>query len=124
MAALHISPLPADYQSVMGPRYDGEDATRRDELVSRVRAHLPVALGVALVAPFEERRAAALEAARNLAESGDVLQFTDTADGEDGGITDLATVIATLALQPGGVPLLGHHWCTDHALCEAAEEAV
>lgn len=107
MTALHISPLPADYQSVMGPRYDGEDATRRDELVSRVREHLPAALGTALATPFEERRATALEAARNLATNGDVLQFTDSEDSDDGGITDLATVVATLALQPGGVPLLG-----------------
>lgn len=122
MTALHISPLPADYQSVMGPRYDGEDADRRDELVSRVREHLPAALGAALVAPFEERRGAALGAAQRLATNGDVLQFTDATDGD--GITDLATVVATLALQPGGVPLLGYHWCTDHALCEAAEEAV
>lgn len=31
--------------------------------------------------------------------------------------------IAACALQPGGITILGHHWCTDHDACKAAMQA-
>lgn len=33
----------------------------------------------------------------------------------------LVTVLAAFAYQPGGVTVLGRHWCTDHAACRRAE---
>lgn len=116
MTALHIEPLASDYQACMGPHYKGADAERRDELVEAIRDRLPAALRTALATPFTERRATAMAAVHQLAATGDALQF---ADGD--GIDSLTQVIATLALQSGGVPLLGYHWCTHHALCEAVE---
>lgn len=34
--------------------------------------------------------------------------------------TILAQVLGVMAYQPGGVTAFGQHWCTDHAVCEAA----
>lgn len=53
-------------------------------------------------------------------------QFTGGAAIMYGGPTQmiefraLATAIAAMAYQPGGITILGMHWCTDHAECEVA----
>lgn len=119
MIGMHIEPL-VDVRRValLGPWYAHEDAERRDEIVAAVRPLMPAALSAALTQNFEDRRQAAIVASDTLAQFGDTLQY-----GDGDGIDALATVIATLAIQPGGVDLLGYHWCREHALCEAVDAA-
>jgi len=37
---------------------------------------------------------------------------------------NLATALAALAYQPGGVTALGRHWCTNHQQCEFAASVI
>ena len=118
MTGLYIAPTGPARVVALGPWYAGDDIERRDEIVNNVRPLLPAALGNALALGFEDRRQAAAAAVTVLTQHGDDLQY-----GDGDGIDALATVIATLAIQPGGVELLGHHWCLDHAVCAAVEGA-
>ncbi|WP_435111907.1 hypothetical protein [Nocardiopsis synnemataformans] len=113
---MHIAPLAEERVALLGPWYANEDAERRDEIVAAVRPLMPAALSAALTLGFEDRRQAALAATDTLAQYGDDLQY-----GSGSGIDALATVIAALAAQPGGVDLVGYHWCREHTLCEAVD---
>jgi hypothetical protein len=59
------------------------------------------------------------EAGAVVAERGDVVQFK--APGTASSTAALITGLAAAALiADGGVTFAGHHWCRDHARCEAA----
>lgn len=60
-----------------------------------------------------------------IAEHGDIILYRSGKKGESAkAFAVLARGLGALAYQPGGVTFLGEHFCTDHALCEAAAKAV
>jgi hypothetical protein len=68
---------------------------------------------------FEQWHADAVE---HLTKRGDVVRYggRDVADI----FVRLVRGLAVLAYAPGGVTAFGHHWCTDHNVCDqAAREA-
>lgn len=71
------------------------------------------------------RLATARKAAQYIAEHGDNILFrsTDRRHTSAKAFAVLARALAAAAFQPGGVTAFGQHWCTDHAVCEAAEDA-
>lgn len=71
-----------------------------------------------------EQRAAIVDGEREvIAYRGDHIVFKAEETGR--AAASLIRVLAALAYQPGGVDFMGHHWCADHAECEAAKaEAV
>lgn len=72
----------------------------------------------------EQRLARAGELADIVAEHGDIILYRGSKKGETAkAFNALAEGLAIGAYQPGGVTFMGEHFCTDHALCEAAVKA-
>lgn len=59
--------------------------------------------------------------AQHVAEQGDTVRFGGNPGKVAHTFTVLARILACLACCPGGVRFMGHHWCTNHAACLAAD---
>lgn len=97
------------------------DDQRAANLVALLTARLPEELERLAAMPWNERYWAAHKALPALMQHADALQYAD--DGDDAAAS-LVTIVAVLALQPGGVDAFGRHWCAHHALCRAVEHAI
>lgn len=97
---------------------------QHDTLVIALEAAVPLhIIEMGRLTP-EQRQRVALRSAGEVASRGDILQFRGGKRGETAAVFNhLARGLACLAFQPGGVTFAGHHWCTDHAVCEGAEAA-
>lgn len=69
-------------------------------------------------ATYEQRKAVVDKEREVIAYRGDHIVFK--AEETAHATASLIRVLAALAYQPGGVDFMGHHWCADHAECEAA----
>jgi len=96
----------------------------RDHLALALAAAVPLEIARLRALP-EEERAREIKAhtgqavAVLLGEHGDDLLFGGRHCAE--AFAALATGLACLAWQPGGVTVFGQHFCADHAQCRAAE---
>jgi hypothetical protein len=71
-----------------------------------------------------QRQRFASEAATVIGSQGDVLQYGGGKRGDVANVFNhLARGLACAAYQIGGVTFADHHWCTDHTVCEGAEDA-
>jgi hypothetical protein len=72
----------------------------------------------------DQRQWIARTAAQEIASHGDDILFKSKRAGDTArAFNHLATGLAALAYQPGGVTFAGLHWCPDHTQCEAAQAA-
>lgn len=96
----------------------------RDHLALALAAAVPLEIARLRALPDEER-AREIKARTGqavavlLGEHGDDLLFGGRHCAE--AFAALATGLACLAWQPGGVTVFGQHFCADHTQCRAAE---
>jgi hypothetical protein len=97
---------------------------RAHQLVTALQVAVPLhitelaALPARIREPLIERWAA--DAVEPAAHKGDALMFGGKRGEAAAVFAALARGLAALAYQPGGVTVLGQHWCTNHAACQDA----
>lgn len=94
-----------------------------DNLTAALMAAVPLEFLTMRHWSERQRIAAAHAAARIVAEKGDVLQFPAKRGQAAPVFAALAKGLAAAAYQPGGITAFGQHWCGDHQVCQAAEQA-
>ncbi|MEV7805055.1 hypothetical protein AB0O28_19100 [Microbispora sp. NPDC088329] len=97
-------------------------AAMREGLRLALQAAVPLEVMALAGATDEQRRTAAAGASRTIGEHGDQLMFGGRRAAD--AFAAVARGLAVLAYQPGGVTFHGLHFCTDHAACETAAQAV
>lgn len=95
----------------------GDREPASDAIAARLAGPVPRRAALLRGLPWTERHALARDALPVITARGDTLQYA----GDREALGALATAVAVLALQPGGVSAFGWHWCADHALCEQVD---
>ncbi|OLT13042.1 hypothetical protein BJF79_03845 [Actinomadura sp. CNU-125] len=120
--------MTAGLMTVLGDRqawqdlYSSEDAPSRarvEQLAERLQNEVDGEVEQMLHLPFPERKTLLDEAVWELAQGADVLLYAGEENGKQA-FAALLRIVAILALQPGGITFLGHHWCVLHRLCRSA----
>ena len=97
--------------------------TSHDTLLIALEAAVPLHIVEIRGWTPKQRQRFASEAATIVGSQGDILQYGGGKRGEVANVFNhLARGLACAAYQIGGVTFAGYHWCTDHTVCEGAED--